>query len=189
MQRIPSLSRRTLTRAGVGAILAAATLRSVPGIAAQDATPDSCPSTTIEENEVIVQRYWDEVWNQKNDDALRELFAADEVHHWGIGDTTVGPDEFLTRIAAFRTAFPDFRIDITLVVREGDMIVSHYTATATHEGEWLGIPATGRRIEYTGVNTFRIACGKIAESWGVANHLGLLQQIGGLSSVATPTTD
>ena len=65
--------------------------------------------------------------------------------------------------------------------------MSYYRATATHQGEWLGIPATGTEIEYNGVNIFRIACGKIAESWGVANHLGLVQQIGGGTSVATPT--
>jgi predicted ester cyclase len=64
--------------------------------------------------------------------------------------------------------------------------VSYWIATGTHEGEWLGIPATGNKVEYPGVNIFRIACGKIVESWGVANHLGLLQQIGGLSTVATP---
>ena len=90
------------------------------------------------------------------------------------------------RVAAFRAAFPDFQIHVEQTIREGDMVVSYWTATGTHEGEWLGIPATGKKVEYPGVNIFRIACGKIVESWGVANHLGLIQQIGGLSAVATP---
>jgi steroid delta-isomerase-like uncharacterized protein len=184
------LSRRTLSKAAFGTFVSAATFRPGRQALAQDATPagspETCPSTTPDENEAIVQRYWDEVWNNQNDDALKDIFDAAEVHHWGIGDDTTGLDQFLARITAFRTAFPDFQIHVQKMIREGDMVVTYYTATATHEGEWLGIPATGKKVEYAGVNIFRIACGKVVESWGVANHLGLLQQIGGMSSVATP---
>ncbi len=184
-------SRRTLSKTAVGAFIGAATFRPGRDALAQDATPaassDTCPATTVDENEAIVQRYWDEVWNAQNDAALAEVFAADEVHHWGVGDTTVGPEEFLARIAAFRTAFPDFQIHVEKTVREADHVVSYYRATGTHQGEWLGVAPTGNQIEYNGVNIFRLACGKIAESWGVANHLGLLQQIGGGTSIATPT--
>ncbi len=184
-------SRRTLSKSAVGAFIGVATFRPGRETLAQDATPmaspESCPATTPDENQAIVQRYWDEVWNAQNDAALTEVFAADEVHHWGVGDTTIGPAEFLTRIAAFRLAFPDFQIHIEKTIREVDQIVSYYRATGTHQGEWLGVAPTGNQIEYNGVNIFRIACGKIVESWGVANHLGLLQQIGGGSSIATPT--
>ena len=184
-------SRRTLSKTAVGAFIGAATFRPGRAALAQDATPagsDTCPTTTADENVAIVTRYWDEVWNAQNDAALAEVFAADEVHHWGVGDTTTGIDEFLARIAAFRAAFPDFQIHVEKTVKEADHVVSYYRATGTHQGEWLGVPATGNAIEYNGVNIFRIACGKIAESWGVANHLGLMLQIGGMSTVATPTT-
>jgi steroid delta-isomerase-like uncharacterized protein len=184
------LSRRTLSKAAFGTFIGAATFRPGRATLAQEATPagspETCPSTTPDENETIVRRYWTEVWNNQNDDALKELFDEGEVHHWGLGDDTVGIDQFLARIAAFRTAFPDMTFDVQKVVREGDTVVSYWVATATHEGEWLGIPATGKKVEYAGVNIFRIACGKIVESWGIANHLGLLQQIGGMSGVATP---
>jgi steroid delta-isomerase-like uncharacterized protein len=185
------LSRRILSKTAVGAFIGAATFRPGRAALAQDATPagsdDTCPVTTPNENEAIVQRYWDEVWNNQNDAALAEVFAADEMHHWGVGDMTVGPEEFLARIATFRAAFPDFQIHVEKTVKEADHVVSYYRATGTHQGEWLGVQPTGNAIEYNGVNIFRIACGKIAESWGVANHLGLIQQIGGMSSVATPT--
>lgn len=185
------LSRRALSRTAVGAFIGAATFRPGRAALAQDATPaasDTCPDTTPDENAAIVQRYWDEVWNNQNDAALAEVFDPAEVHHWGIGDETHGPDEFLARVAAFRTAFPDFQIHVEKTVKEADHVVSYYRATGTHQGAWLGVEPTGTEIEYNGVNIFRIACGKIAESWGVANHLGLVQQIGGLSAVATPTT-
>lgn len=183
------LSRRTLSKTAVGAFIGAATFRPGRSALAQDATPaasDTCPDTTPDDNAAIVQRYWDEVWNNNNDAALAEVFAADEVHHWGLGDDTNGVDEFLARIAAFRTAFPDFQIHVEKTVKEADHVVSYYRATGTHQGTWLGVEPTGTEIEYNGVNIFRIACGKIAESWGVANHLGLVQQIGGLNAVATP---
>ena len=184
------LSRRTLSRAALGAFIGAATFRPERPALAQDATPaaspDMCPATTPDENEAIVRRYWSEVWDNKNDDVLKELFDEAEVHHWGIGDDTTGIDAFLARIAAFRTAFPDMKFEIENVVRERDMVVSYWVATATHEGDWLGIPATGKTVKYAGVNIFRIACGKIVESWGIADHLGLLKQIGGASEVATP---
>ena len=186
------LTRRTLSRTAVGTFVGAATFR--PGrtlmATAQDATPaatpDACPATTPAENEAIVGRYWDEVWNRHNDDALMELFSPHEVHHWGIGDDTIGPDEFLSRVAGFRTAFPDFQIHVEQTISTGDLVVSRYRATGTHQGEWLGIPATGKAVEYTGMNIFRIACGRIVESWGEADHLGLLEQLGGMSEVATP---
>jgi steroid delta-isomerase-like uncharacterized protein len=186
------LTRRTLSRAAVGTFVGAATFR--PGrsltVTAQDATPaatpDACPATTAADNEAIVARYWNEVWNQHNDDALKEVFSPHEVHHWGIGDDTIGPDEFLARIAGFRTAFPDFQIHIEQTISTGDLVVSRYRATATHQGVWLGIPATRKAVEYSGMNIFRIACGRIVESWGEADHLGLLEQLGGMREVATP---
>ena len=188
-----------------GALGAAATRRRVAGIvaalalggglrspsrAAQEATSAGvCPPTTPEENKQLVERYWAEVWTGANVAALDDLFAADEVHHWGIGDDTVGAAAFGERIVAFQTAFPDFAIRVDQLVAEGDQVVSQWTATGTHEGTWLGVPATGNRVEYTGANLFRIACGRIAESWGEADHLGLLRQLGGLHGVATPTAN
>ena len=64
--------------------------------------------------------------------------------------------------------------------------MSYYTATGTQQGAWLGIPARGAQVEYTGFNLFRISCGQIAESWGEADHLELVRQIGGLPDLATP---
>lgn len=193
MQSDLHLSRRTLSKAAFGTFIGAATFRPGRplGAMAQDATPAAspavCPETTPADNEAIVGRYWSEVWNNHNDDALHEVFTENEVHHWGIGDDTIGPDEFLKRVAGFRAAFPDFQIHPEQTISTGDLVVSRYRATGTHQGDWLGIPATGKAIEYTGINIFRVACGKIAESWGEADHLGLIQQLEGAAGPATPT--
>ncbi len=147
--------------------------------AAQEATPAVCPPGTIEENKALVERYWADVWTAGGEEAVAEILSPDEVHHWGVGGDTVGHEPFIERLTTFLAAFPDFAITVDLMVGEGDLIVSSWTATGTQEGEWMGIPATGTKVEYTGVNFFRIACGQIIESWGEADHLSLLRQLGG----------
>jgi steroid delta-isomerase-like uncharacterized protein len=154
---------------------------------AQDATPDACPVTTPAENKALVERYWVEVWTAGGEAAIPELLADDELHHWGIAGETVGHAPFAGRLKAFLTAFPDFAIRVDQLIAEGDLVSSRWTATGTQQGEWRGIPPTGKAVEYTGMNVFRIVCGKIAESWGEADHLGLLRQLGGLPDVGTPT--
>ena len=161
----------------------------VPRVAGQEATPGgaaACPPGSAAENAALVERYWAEVWTAGGEAVAVDLLAADELHHWGVGGDTVGPEAFAERLGRFLAAFPDFAIRIDQLVAEGDLVASRWTATATHEGEWLDIAPTGNHVEYTGVNLFRIACGRIAEAWGEADHLGLLRQIGGLPELATP---
>ena len=65
----------------------------------------------------------------------------------------------------FLGAFPDLKVTTDFLVAEGDKVVHHWTATGTHKGELVGIPATGKQIEMTGIAIVRIAGGKIAELW------------------------
>lgn len=181
--------RRLVQFAGVAAVAGAAGLSRAGAASALQATPAAggadCPATTPEENAALVERYWADVWSGGETD-LTTLLTEDELHHWGFGESTVGHAEYLARLAPFMAAFPDFAIVPDAIVADGDLVASSWTATGTHEGEWMGIPATGKAIEYTGMNMFRFECGLIAESWGSADHLGLLRQIGGLPEPAAP---
>jgi predicted ester cyclase len=145
---------------------------------AQEATPGAdCPVTTPEENEALATSYWDEVW-WGDQGKIAEIVAPGEVHHWGIGDDTKGFEEFSERWDQFFTAFPDLKFAVDLVAAEGDLAATHWTATGTHRGEWQGIAPTNREVTWQGINIFRIECGQIVESWGEADHLGLLSQLG-----------
>lgn len=183
-------SRRAVVAGAGGTLLAVTGLGEVRSASAQEATPGpdpaDCPATTPEENKALVERYWAEIWTAGGESAIADLLAADELHHWGVGGDTVGPEAFAERLRTFLGAFPDFAIRVEQLVAEGDLVVSRWTATATHRGDWLGVAASGAPVEYTGLNVFRIACGRIAEGWGEADHLGLLRQLGGLGEVATP---
>jgi predicted ester cyclase len=145
---------------------------------AQEATPEAdCPVTTPEENEELVTMYWEEVW-WDDQGKIAEIVAPDEVHHWGIGDDTTGFEEFTERWGLFFEAFPDLEFTVDLVATEGDLAATRWIATGTQRGEWQGIAPTDREVTWQGINVFRIACGQIVESWGEADHLGLLSQLG-----------
>ncbi len=172
--------------------LFAISLSMIPGPmagGAQEATPQAeCPVTTPEENEELATMYWEEVW-WGDQGEIAEIVAPDEVHHWGIGGDTTGFEEFSERWALFFTAFPDLEFTVDLVVAEEDLVATHWTATGTHQGEWQGIAPTDREVTWQGINIFRFECGLIVESWGSADHLGLLGQLGAVelpAAMATP---
>jgi predicted ester cyclase len=75
-------------------------------------------------------------------------------------------------------AFPDFEATEEFSLCEGDLVASHMTYAGTHEGEFMGIPATGTRVEVTGTTINRVVDGRIAESWVETDFLGLLRQVG-----------
>jgi steroid delta-isomerase-like uncharacterized protein len=169
-------------------ILALLTTSGLP-VRAQDATPAAdCPTATPEEIETLLRRYWSDVWSAGGDAVSAEVLAPDEIHHWGIGGTTTGVDAFNERLRLFLTAFPDIRFTVDLVAIEGDLGATLWTATGTHRGEWQGIAPTDREVTWRGINIFRIACGRIAESWGEADHIGLRQQLGAADVPAMAAT-
>jgi steroid delta-isomerase-like uncharacterized protein len=85
-------------------------------------------------------------------------------------------------IGAFRTAFPDLRISISAQVAEGDSVANHFSLTGTHQGNFQGVPATGKPVMITGLNLMRFENGKLAELWGYLDAAGLMQQIGAMPS-------
>ena len=82
-------------------------------------------------------------------------------------------------ISPFRGAFPDFTMEIVNLVEEGDTVVAHFRCSGTHLGEWLGIPATGRRFENVDeVYVFQVKNGKLANAVGVEDNLARIKQLG-----------
>jgi steroid delta-isomerase-like uncharacterized protein len=80
----------------------------------------------------------------------------------------------------FLSAFPDARLAIEDFVAEGESVAARYTLEATHFGEFMGVPPTGRRISLSGITILHFADGKCVERWSEQDLLGLLQQIGGM---------
>jgi steroid delta-isomerase-like uncharacterized protein len=82
---------------------------------------------------------------------------------------------------AMLAAFPDLKFDIHDMFAEGDRVVVRYTITGTNQGSYMGAPPTGKKISLNGISIYKIAGGKLAESWGVYDRLSLMQQLGAKS--------
>ena len=78
----------------------------------------------------------------------------------------------------YRNAFPDIHFTIDEQIAGGDKVATRWTAQGTHKGELVGIPATGKSSTVTGIAVDRIVNGKIAESWGIFDRFGMMQQLG-----------
>jgi predicted ester cyclase len=136
---------------------------------------------SAQENKDLVRREQEELWNHTGDlDAAEELFAAE----------AAGPAR--QEAADYRRGFPDVANTIEDLMAEGDKVVARWRSRATHQGEYMGIPPTGKEVEVTGITLYRIQGGKIAESWNVEDKFGLLRQIGAFpepeqSEEANPT--
>jgi steroid delta-isomerase-like uncharacterized protein len=81
-------------------------------------------------------------------------------------------------VVACRAAFEHLNVTVEEMVAEGDRVAARFTARGIHKGAFMGLPPTGKPITMTGMEIFRIEDGRIAELWGEANLLGLMQQLG-----------
>jgi steroid delta-isomerase-like uncharacterized protein len=131
-----------------------------------------------ESNKAIFQRMFDEV-AKGNLAVIDELFVTDYVMHDPAWPMEVkGPEGFKQWTGAmFEPFFSDSAFGLEDVIGEGDKVVAHWTWSGTHTGEFMGIPATGRRITLTGVSIHRFADGKFVESWASYDALGMMQQL------------
>lgn len=134
---------------------------------------------SVEANKELIRRFYDEVWNKGNVDFAYEVFADNYVRHdLRPGNPTGGPAGQAEVARDFRTAFPDVSMQPDLIFGEGDMVVARWTTRGTNTGQWGSVPPTGKTAQFSGVNIFRFANGKVVEIWNHRDDLGLMQQMG-----------
>lgn len=109
---------------------------------------------------------------------FEELFADDFVDHTPQPGTTADKAGVRVLYHRLREAFPDFRPEIHWQAVDGDLVTTYKTYHGTHLGEFLGIAATGRTVQFDTVDAMRVRNGRITEHWGVANLYGVLGQLG-----------
>jgi steroid delta-isomerase-like uncharacterized protein len=122
---------------------------------------------STEENKALVWRYFDERWNHENLDIIDELESS--------------ASDIEASKAWHRSIFSSFgerKMTLLGLLAEDDQVAIHWRFDAIHQGDYLGIPATGRRITYQGIAWLRITDGKIADDTAYWDNLGILQQIG-----------
>jgi steroid delta-isomerase-like uncharacterized protein len=131
-----------------------------------------------EQNKELYRRFIEECFTGGNLDLIDEMVAADGVDHQAPPGTAQGPEGLKQFLSMFRSAFPDLQATVDQVIAEGDTIAARFTMSGTHQGEFFGIPPTGKRMEITGIDVVRFENGKMVEHWGNQDDLGMMQQLG-----------
>lgn len=127
---------------------------------------------------IVAQEHLAQNVNAGNIDAAVESFAPDAVDHDPAPGQPAGREGFKAFFTELTAAFPDAHIEPAHLVADDDNVAVAYTLTGTHEGEFQGIAATGRKIEVRGLQIGRFENGQIVERWGSSDELGILQQLG-----------
>ena len=133
---------------------------------------------SAEENKALVRRFVDEVQSAGNIDAIDELCSPEFVNHSappGVASNCEGVKQVT---AMFRQAFPDSYFTVEDMVAEGDKVATRKTFHGTHEGEFMGIPPSGRSVRMGLIDIVRITDGRVVEHWSVGDNLGMMQQLG-----------
>jgi steroid delta-isomerase-like uncharacterized protein len=136
-----------------------------------------------EENKENMRRVLEEAFGQGRVEVVDEVLHSNFVC-WDPNSETGeirGADTIKSEIEYFRNAVPDLTYTVDDQIVEGDMVVSRYTASGTHQGEFFGVPGSGKRIEMTGINIDRFAeSGKLVEEWVEYDLLGAMRKIGAI---------
>jgi steroid delta-isomerase-like uncharacterized protein len=141
------------------------------------------------ENKALSRRLLDEAFNKGNVDIADEVLTSGFVNHdAALPEATVGVDAAKASMTGYRTAFPDMQFTIEDQFDSGDEVVTRWSARGTHQGDLMGIPATGKQATVTGITIDRIEGSRIAESWTNWDTLGLMQQLGAIPTGAAKTS-
>jgi steroid delta-isomerase-like uncharacterized protein len=141
-------------------------------------------AVSIAENKRIAHRLYDEACNQRRYELVDELVAEDYEHH-----NPVLPPEMLRGRANFKQilmmffgAFPDLQGTIEDLVADDERFVARMRFRGTHQGELMGIPASGKPVDFGVIEIYRVADGKIVEGWAQFDAMTVMQQVGAMPS-------
>ncbi len=129
-------------------------------------------------NERIVRGLFEDVVNGNRYEQIPEYCTEDVVVHRPGDEITVGIDAYENHYRTLHAAFPDFDATPADVVVEGDCVATRLSVTGTHEGELLGIPATGREVTFGAQILFHLDDGAVTEEYHQSDHAALRDQLG-----------
>jgi predicted ester cyclase len=137
----------------------------------------------------LVHEWFEEVWNQRNTQTIDRLMADDALFH-GIpsenGEPQRGPQAFKDFHRQFLQAFPNVKIEVLDALVDGDKLAVRCVVHARHDGNGLGLSATGKETTFTGICIAHVKDGKIVEAWNNFDFLGMHMQLGTLAALQPP---
>jgi steroid delta-isomerase-like uncharacterized protein len=136
-------------------------------------------ATRADATRIVAQRFTDEVLNGRDlDGALTELVVEDFLEENPLPGQGPGRAGLADVLAGMNAAFPDLHWDVHETIVEGDRIMTYSTWTGTHQGDFLGIPATGRPVAVEAWTKDRYRDGRLVQSRIIMDVVGLLTQLG-----------
>jgi predicted ester cyclase len=133
-----------------------------------------------ETNKAMVRRFNKEFIEGGNMNSFNEIIDASFINHTASLGAPKGPEGVVYFFNQFlKPAFPDLTVNILDQVAEGDKVTTYKTFTATHKGEFFGVPASGKKIKWQVIDIIRLKEGKFTDHWNVVNWQEVMQQIEG----------
>lgn len=148
-------------------------------VLAQGCGPETSPDAAVDPYEDLVRELFSVAWNTGDVSGLDPSASADSVlfHYRGSSSyTTLG--ELGGLISYWRSAFPDLRMELLELISDGDVVAARVRYSGTHQGEWFGIPPTGRTISVDEMMFFRFDDGQLVEAWEIDDQLSMRTQLG-----------
>ena len=131
------------------------------------------------EHKELFGRIYHSIWNERRFEFIEKVIAPTHA----LGDPTVagggvGPKAYRRQVERFLTGLPDLQCTVDDTVSEKDKFVVAWTITGTHQGDFLGVPPTHKKVSFSGITINQVAYGKVIESTVIWDGLGLLEQFG-----------
>jgi steroid delta-isomerase-like uncharacterized protein len=137
-------------------------------------------AVSVEQNKQVVREFIDEVLNRQRVELLDKLVTADYALYFPGVAEPMSREAFPKFIAAFPAAFPDFSLAVESMVAEGDEVAARFVLKGTHQGEFMGIPATGKKVAVPGHVFYRLRDGKIVDDRPIFDRALMLEQLGAM---------
>lgn len=133
---------------------------------------------SFDNNDTLARRWFEQMWNERQEALIDELMSKDCVGHTEGGPVT-GPQSWKEQVfRPFLAALPDLQLRVEGTVSEGDQVVVRWVATGTHSGDGFGFPPCQRRVRFRGMTWLRFANGQIVEGADSWNQSGLMATLG-----------
>lgn len=140
---------------------------------------------STEQNKAVIRRIYDELWNERKLEVAEEVISEGAVNYdTGLVPQPFGPEEMKETVRMVTAGFPDNRHEVEEIVAEGDTVVVRCTLTGTHEGDFMGMPPTGRRIEVGEIHIYKLRDGKAVEHRVGRDDPDALRQLGAIPDPA-----
>lgn len=135
-------------------------------------------SMNIERPKALIIALHD-IWNTGSLDKVPDIYSPDCIVHWpqSWGSKSRGHIQIKAVIAHTRTVFPDWHEEILDLVVTPEKVVTRYLSSGTHQREYLGISATGRKVTFEEISIYRIEENRVAEQWCLGDDMHCIAQL------------